>query len=242
MKRLITLMLISFAVSLRSQSGQELPAVDQVLDNYVRALGGRAALEKLTSRASKGTFEFPAMGVSAPVEIYEKAPNKSLRILDIPGYGKIREGFDGAVGWSEDPQSGLREKSGAELAEAKRDAEFYLPLKFKEIYKKLSLIGRQKVGDREAYLIEAAPAEGNPERLYFDIQTGLLMRQDSERETPQGKLLMETYLEDYREVEGVKEPFLIRVNSPAFSFTIRLQEVKHNVEIEDSRFSKPQGQ
>lgn len=238
------LMAISVAAQDRPQlaQGPSLPSVDQVLDNYVRALGGRAALEKLTSRVSKGSFEFPAMGVSAPVEIYEKAPNKSLLVLDIPGYGKVREGFDGAVGWAEEPQSGLREKSGAELAAAKRDAEFYLPLKLKEVYKKLSLIGKQKVGDREAYLIEAAPAEGNPDKFYFDVQTGLLIRRDSERETPQGKILAETYLEDYREVDGVKEPFLIRVSSPDFNFTIRLQEIKHNIEIEDSRFSKPQAQ
>ena len=48
------------------------PSVDEILDKYVQALGGKAALEKLTSRVAKGTFEMDQTPGEATEEIYEK--------------------------------------------------------------------------------------------------------------------------------------------------------------------------
>jgi hypothetical protein len=216
-----------------------LPSAEQLLDKFIQALGGKPALEKLSSRVEKGTFELPAFGITAPIEIYSKAPNKSAFVIDIPGIGMVRQAFDGAVGWAEDPQSGLRDLTGNELSAAKRDAVFHLNLKIKEYYPKLAVSSRQKVNDRETYVLDATPTEGTPEKLYFDVETGLLVRQDREVDSPVGKFSAEVYLADYREIDGVKLPFSVRQWTSAQEFTIKLQEVKHNVPIEDSKFAKP---
>src|SRR5216117_4087920 len=65
-----------------------MPTVDEVLEKYIKAVGGKEAIMKVTSRVEKGTFEMPAMGVTAPVEIYSKAPNKALFFLEIPSFGE----------------------------------------------------------------------------------------------------------------------------------------------------------
>jgi hypothetical protein len=39
-----------------------LPSIDQILDKYVAAVGGRAALEKVTSRVSKGRWRSRTRG------------------------------------------------------------------------------------------------------------------------------------------------------------------------------------
>jgi zinc protease len=219
-----------------------LPTADQILDKFVQAIGGKAAVEKVTSRVSKGTFEIPAMGAGGPIEMYAKAPNKNLVIINIPGFGTVQQGYNGAVAWAQEPTSGLRELSGGELVSAKREAEFYADIKFKEMYPKMTVKGKDKVGDKEVYVIEATPSEGSPAQLYFDTQTGLLLRSDREAETPQGKMHVETYLEDYREVDGIKMPFTVKQVTPAISFTIKVEEVKHNVPVEDTKFNKPSGQ
>src|SRR5215208_2779319 len=72
-----------------------MPTADQILDKYVQALGGKAAIEKVNSRVSKGNFEIPAMGAGGPIEMYAKAPNKNLVIINIPGFGTIQQGFNG---------------------------------------------------------------------------------------------------------------------------------------------------
>lgn len=218
---------------------QAMPTVDQILDKYVQALGGKAAMEKITSTASKGTFEIAAFGASGSAEIWTKAPNKTAIRLDIPGFGIVQEGFNGTVAWAQEPQSGLREKTGSELASTKLDADFYKPLRLKQLYPKITVKGKEKLGDKDAYVLEATPAEGSAETWYFDATSGLLARIDAERESPQGKAAVQNYLEDYRDVDGVKEPFTNRIVSPAFTIIIKLDEVKHNVPVDDTKFNKP---
>ncbi|HLF85311.1 MAG TPA: hypothetical protein VI837_14145 [Blastocatellia bacterium] len=221
---------------------EALPTVDQVLDTYVQALGGKSAIEKLTSTVTTGTFELPAMGMSGPLEVYAKAPNKNAVIIDISGFGMVKSGFNGAIGWSQDPQTGLRELTGAELAFTKRDAEFYREIKLKQLFTKMTLTGKAKVGEKDVYVIEATPAEGKPEKMYFDTQTGLLLRIDTDRESPEGAAHVETYFEDYKETAGVKTPFTIKIVRPEISFTLKTTEVKVNVPIDDAKFNKPAAQ
>ncbi|MEK6321482.1 MAG: hypothetical protein AABN33_07345 [Acidobacteriota bacterium] len=251
MKRTLTILILcsAIAVAAFAQGGQQkpatdskpaaLPTVDQILDKYVQAIGGKAAIEKQTSRVSKGSFEIPAVGASGTAEIFEKAPNKTVAIINIPGFGVVQEGFDGKMAWAQDPQSGLREKAGAELGAAKLDSEFHKPIRIKQLYPKIVVKGKDKVGDKDVYVVEATPAESSAETWYFDTQSGLLLRQDSERESPQGKQAVQSFLEDYKDVDGVKLPFSIRQVTPQFTITIKIEDVKSNVPIDDAKFKKP---
>src|SRR5712692_191780 len=218
------------------------PSVDQVLDKYVQAVGGKAAIEKLTSRVSKGTLEAPDQGVSGSIEIYAKAPNKTASIVDVPGFGQFRQGFDGSVGWADNPQTGVREMSGQELSIMKRGAEFHQVLKLRESYPKMTLKGTQKIGTRNAHVVEADPGDGTLRRMYFDTETGLLLRNEIERDSPEGRSTQQTELEDYKEVDSVKVPFIVRQSSPNLSFVVKISEVRHNVSIDDAKFAKPPAQ
>jgi len=230
--------------SLRVKSSATMPTVDAVIEKYVKAIGGKAALLKINSRFSKGTFEISSLaGVKGTLEVYEKAPNKQVAMLTIPGVGTQAEGFNGTLAWALEPDSGVvHDKTGLELAAAKRDAEFYEEIKLKELYPRMTLKGVEKVGAREAYVIEAVPQTGSPERLYFDTLTGLLLRKDSEEEGDEGKRSVEEYYDDYRAVDGVRLSFSIRQVSPGMNVTIKLSEVKHNVPVDDAKFNKPADQ
>ncbi len=219
-----------------------LPTVDDILDKYVKAIGGREAIEKVKSRSVKGSFDMETFGVTgAPIEMFAKAPNKTAMKIDVPNFGVVNRVFDGAAGWEANPMTGLRELSGVELAQTKRGADFYQELNFKKHYPKMELKGKEKVGSSEAYLIEATPAEGSSEKLYFDVATALLIRHDAETESPQGKLQVETYLDDYKAVDGVKIPHTMKQVTPMMSFVMKFTEVKNNVEIDEAKFSKPSG-
>jgi hypothetical protein len=222
-----------------SQAGT--PTIDQVLDKAITALGGRAALEKITSRTGKGTIEIPDAGMSGSIQVYEKAPNQSAVVIDLGGM-QIRQAFDGVVAWEEDPQQGLREKSGVELAETKREATFNPELKMKQLYPKLTVRGREKVGTSDAWVVDAVPAEGAPVVFYFDVESGLPVRMDSTRDSPQGQIAVQAFLDDYRVVDGIKVAHVLRQVTPMFTMTMRLTEVKHNVTLDDKMFKKPGGQ
>lgn len=214
-------------------------SVDAILNRYIEALGGRAALEKLTSRVTIGTIDVPAMSLSGKIEIREKAPNRILSVVTISG-AAFRQGFDGDVGWTDDPENGVREQTGAELNEARREADFYHPLHLEKMYSKLSLVGQEKLGERSVYLVEGALAEGgDPDKLYFDTQTGLVTRVITVRHLPQGASTFREDFEDFRDADGIKLPFTIHQSGGESEFTIKLEEVHHNVEMDDTLFSKP---
>lgn len=226
-----------------TQTTQATPSADQILDKCVEASGGRVAWQKLNTRVSKGTVDVPAMNLAGTVEMWQKAPNRILVTVSVAG-AVFTQGFDGNVGWSNDPQNGLREQTDGELAETKRDADFYHTLDFRKLYATVSFSGIEKIGDRSVYVLEATPSEGgDPDKVYFDTQTGLLLRAITQHHDSDGNVEPFTEeLEDYRTVGDVKVPFTIHQSTPQTAFTIRLDEVHHNVAIDNSVFAKPSAQ
>lgn len=220
----------------------DLPSPEQIINKFVQAIGGKAATEKISSRQATGTFELAAMGVSAPVEMAAKAPNKTVMTIDIAGFGTIQRGYNGTMGWENNPQTGVRELSGSELTQMKIGADFYRDIKIMQLFPKLTVKGVEKVNGNDAYVVDATSADGFTETMYFDTQSGLLVRSDIEADTPQGKMKVTSYISDYRDVDGVKVPFTIKQTTPTIEFVIKLDSVKHNVAIDDAKFNKPSGQ
>jgi zinc protease len=218
---------------------EALPSVDDILDKYVKAIGGKEAIEKIKSRSMKGSFNIEAMNMTGAVEMFTKAPNKSAMKIDLPNFGVVNRVFDGAKGWDLNPMSGLREVSGAELAQMKRSSDFHQEINFKKHYAKMEVKGKEKVGSYETYVIEATPPEGSVVKLFFDVSTGLLVRQDGESETPDGKIPIETYIDEYKAVDGVKVAHTLKQVNPMMTWAITISEVKSNVEIDEAKFNKP---
>ena len=231
---------LGLALLLVARAADAKPGVDSILDKYVEASGGRAAMEKVRSRTINGSIEI--LGSTADWALSAKTPNKQLSELNSSTLGALTEGFDGAVAWSKN-QAGIRIKDGDELAKTKRDADFHRVLNLKKLYPDLDYKGTDKVDGEEVQVLESRPSSTSKERFSFSAKSGLLIRQESELEGPQGKLIASVRLDDFRPVEGVKYPFNLKfkINSGGqdFEFAIQVKEVKHNVTIADAKFAKP---
>jgi hypothetical protein len=203
----------------------------------VQALGGEQAFQKITSRVAKGS-RIGADGVLVPEEVYQKAPNKILTVTTYPGVA-FSTGFNGNTGWGNSSKDGARELPGPVLAQLKSDSEFYKEIKTKELYRKLTLAGKSTIGEAEVYVIDATPLSGSPEKLFFDVKTGLLLRRYTESETILGMFPLQTDYEDYRDADGIKQPFLIRWSMPGRSWGRKIAEIKQNVAIDDAQFNAP---
>lgn len=215
-----------------------LPTPDQILDKFAEALGGRAAAEKLTTRVRTGTLEAPG-GFHINVESVSKAPDKIWTVLHTP-QGDTFQGYNGSVAWVMPAETKtVRELTGTELARTRRDAQFYGDFDLKKLYANLRVVGSEKIGDRDAYIIRATPEGDAPERLFFDKETGLLVRRVQFNVTPLGNVPLQTDYEDYRDVDGIKRPFAQRQARPDFIFVIRWNEIKNNVPVDDAKFEKP---
>lgn len=214
-----------------------LPAVDQILAKHVQALGGEDAIRKVFSRIEKGTITGFG-GHQFPVEVFTKAPDKRVFVMHLPNGDSITA-FDGHVGWIGAPGRPVREMSGGELEGAKLDADFFFPLRLKEMFTKLESEQAVKIGDHEVNVVSGFADNQPVLRLYFDMQSGLLLRSVRYAESPLGRNPTRIDYADYRKEGGVKIPFRWTVARPSGRFTIQLTEVEQDIPIDDGRFSKP---
>ncbi len=213
------------------------PTADQILDKWAQAVGGADALHKITSRVEKGTIKF-GEGQSS-VEIYAKAPGKRLSVMHTPR-GESLTGFDGQAGWL----TGFgppRDMTGGDIDVARIDSDMYLPVEAKKVFTQFRVRPPEKVGDRDAYLVFGLRQGHPPVRLYFDEQSGLLVRMVQYVETPLGRNPVQIDFADYRDADGVKVPFQWTLARPRGRFTIQVNEIQQNVPIDDAKFAKPAG-
>ncbi|HKG80571.1 MAG TPA: hypothetical protein VKA78_14150, partial [Pyrinomonadaceae bacterium] len=72
------------------------------------------------------------------------------------------------------------------------------------------------------------------------VESGLLLRWDmARRQSNRGTVFVKVHLNDYKDINGVKVPFKIRFAFESFNFTVNLEEVQHNIDIDDAVFRKP---
>jgi photosynthetic reaction center cytochrome c subunit len=214
-----------------------LPTADQILDKYVQAVGGAEAVQKVSSRVESGTVSFG--GQQFPVEVLAKAPNKRISIVHTPNGDNITA-FDGTAGWLGNPGGRPpRDMNAQEVNAISFDATFYLPIELKKMFTQFRVRPAEKIGGHDVIQLIGITKDKTPLRLFFDKESGLLLRTMRYAETPLGRNPTQVDYADYRSEGGVKIPFQWTVARPAGRFTIHVSEAKQNVAIDDAKFAKP---
>jgi len=214
-----------------------LPATDEIIDKYVRAVGGPSAIASMKTLVSKGS-EQTSNRMTPPktssIEIVQAAPDKFL-IARRSASGITTEGFDGLKGWNRD-ERGAREIKDSELNRTKKDADSLRYLKIKDTYPQMRVLGKENIDAREVFVVGATSREGDRDKLYFDVASGLLVRKSSAFRTAFGSIPEVMDFSDYRDVNGVKLPLTIKWSRPPFGYVRKFSEIKLNTLIDPLRF------
>jgi tetratricopeptide (TPR) repeat protein/outer membrane lipoprotein-sorting protein len=219
------------------ESAGSLPAIDEVVDKYMQAAGGAAAVNAVTSRVVKGTLDIVGVSRGGGFEFYTVAPDKMLTIVQPNATQTLRVGYNGRIGWMQAPD-GLRTLKGAELETMKSSADPYAILNLKN-YVKLALAGKSKIGYREVYVIDVQPVNGPASRLFVDAETYLPVRMNTTRMHMGAAVPVEVYYDDWREVDGLKLPFVITDTFQKQTTTLTVKEIRNNVPVDMKMFEKP---
>jgi hypothetical protein len=217
------------AASPQEASRDTTPALEEVLERYIEAVGGREAIEKLTTRVMTGrlvtdlpTWE-PPVHESSGFQIYGKVPRKYV-LIATSAWGTSRHGYDGETCWKLD---------GAEVTlDAHYDRRFAWiadpqnALRMRDYFPEMRVVGGRTLDGRRAYRVDIDDDESHA--LYFDAETGLLVRLGYNRE-----------LSDYREVDGVLVPFRMALSRKGGSSTYIFERIEHNVPIDEEAFAPP---
>jgi len=212
------------------------PPADQLFDKYLQEVGGAAAIEKISSRVMKGTISFGDRNV--PIDIFSKDPDKRVSFTHTPE-GDSVTAFDGHDGWLGIPGHAVREMHGPDIDAAAMDADLHFAAHLKTMFSEAKVRGTEKVGEGNAYVVIGQRDGKTPLQLYFDMQSGLLVRLVRYGETPLGRMPTQIDYADYRDAGGVKIPFRWTLARPGGRFTIQVSEVKENVPVDDAKFARP---
>ncbi len=208
-----------------------------VLDKYVAALGGTEAIQKVNSRVQKGNLL--AGGHETPIEVLSKAPYKRVSVSHTPSGDNVTA-FDGVTGWMGSPGRPPRDMSASESEAAKLDADLQFALHLKSAFPQIRVGRPEKIGDAQCVALIGVRPDQPPVRLWFDEQTGLLVRMVRYSETPLGRNPTQLDFADYKDVDGVKIPLRWTIARPNGRFTIQVTDVQQNVPVDDARFTKPE--
>jgi predicted O-methyltransferase YrrM len=206
---------------------EALSTLDWLLERYIQALGGRDAIEKLTTRVCTGRFTDDLSWANPPVQThplkaFAKIPDKWVTTLQL-SKGTEQNGFDGRVGWKQNPD---RIEKDDRMS---RSWLGYLlnpqgPLYIREYFPGMILETQEILGGRSVYLVR----NETQNVLYFDAETGLLIR-----------IGLPWELQDYREVDGVKFPFRVATSRKGGESYFAFDKIEHNVPIADKQFAIP---
>lgn len=241
-----------------------LPSPASILDKFIEASGGVQRLAALTSIDATGiSTGFGGFGGDGAAEIAAKMPDQRATIIVYPaatGRGDEVRTYNGREGWVRTPLNilGSYELFGGDLDGARFDAELSFPGQIKQILTDLRTGQPTTISDIPLSHSQAALQKDLPPArsykvnvvqgigprgllvtLYFDRETGLLVRELRFSDTPIGRVPTEIDFADYRDVDGIKLPFRISYVWLDGRNSIVLKDIRTNVPIDEAKFGQP---
>ncbi|MDX1953093.1 MAG: hypothetical protein SFY81_13005 [Verrucomicrobiota bacterium] len=232
---------LAFALSvallpLQAVAAESKPTVESVLSKYVTAVGGKAAVEKITSLAMEGTMEI--FGTTGEFRTFQKANKAAWTFVGQDGTHSHH--FDGEKGWKKNPL-GVQELTPQELRGMKQMAELHLETHLTKVFPNLQFKGTETINGEEAHILESNPSAEISDRLAFSVKTGLLVEQSSR----DGSLKTKFQFQDFKTVDGVQRPHSMTqtLESPegTLDLVFKWKSIQSNKELKDELFARPQG-
>src|SRR5437762_2946372 len=219
------------------------PSADQIFDKYLQAVGGVQKAATITSIVFKGTYQGYAEP-KAPVDIYVKAPNQRTMIVHTDA-GDRTTTCNGSNGWTAAPAMDkpfpVITYTGGDLDAVRLDAVLSFPAGIKQAITR-PLVGSSSIDDKDVVVVQGTANGGRSSiKLYFDKESGLLVRRVSYADTIIGRVPIQVDFSDYRDVAGagVKLPFHVVTTWTDGRSDVLLTSAETNVAIDAAKFKQP---
>lgn len=219
---------------------QAAPTPAAVLARHMEAIGGRAALDKITSIKQEASMQIPALGMEATMEVLMAAPNKMATKVMLPGMGETMQGTDGTVAWDVNPMAGPRLLADKELAQLKQGADFRGNLaKGVELFSTAENQGAVDFAGEKAWKLRLVHKETGIESFgYYSVATGLAIGMEMTQESPMGPLKATIVQSGYKDFGGIKFPTRTEMTMGPQTMVTVVKDVVLNA-VPDSAFEVP---
>ncbi len=203
-----------------------------VIDNYILAIGGEDKIYSIIDRTTimRGSVQ----GINITIVSYQKAPNKIKQEIKA-GSNEQLIIFNGEKGIMQ--MAGEKQEIiGAELEKLKYEATLTLLTDPEHYGIQLVLEGIEKVEDKDAHKVIMILPSGTKWTQYYDVESGLKLKEQKYINSPMGLFQQEIIYEDYKEVEGLLYPFKIKQKIGTQSMEFTVSSIKINSGIADREF------
>jgi hypothetical protein len=222
-----------------AESGAQ--TLDEILARNLEARGGAQRLASVQSLRLTGQIQF-GVGLSGPFTLERRRP-RSMRAEFVLEGARGVQAFDGRLAWTLAPGEKAAEAlSGREAGEVEEQADLDGPLlDWKAKGHALELLGRQKLSDRDTWALRLTTAKGNLRTLFLDARTFLEACIEGTRTLGGEELMIESWLSDYRSVDGIQLPFRIESGPKGLRERQRIafDKAELNVPLDAARFRMP---
>jgi hypothetical protein len=218
-----------------------------VIAKYFSAVG--ANRQDILSQAivMRGTVErVERAKASGPTEIVFKHPNKT-RMTETLTSGVVTRGWNGTTAWIQTSKA-VSQVAGESLNAMKTTPTttivsdgLFSPIKISDSANRATLTGVARINDRETYRVMIEDGSTRSIQLFFDVESGLLLRRVNVTNTMLGPLNVQWDFSEYRDVRGIKLPFFIRTSDVSSYDTVvrRFTEIKIDPSLNESVFDVP---
>lgn len=205
--------------------------VEQILNKYLDALGGREKIQNMKDKTIKMTGS--VQGMNLTLTISQKHPNKLYQVLDANVFQQ-KTIFDGVKGKVE--AMGQVQQLDGEQLETLQQSALDAILDYSKYGFKPELSGMETINGKETYKVTLTSKSGKKSTNYYDVESGLLARTISQISTPQGSFTQTIDMSDYRDVNGMKHPFKYNQSMGPQSIELTVTSVEVNSGLSDEFF------
>jgi len=214
---------------------------DELIAKNIEATGG---LEKIQSiETVQATGKFLTQGMEFPFTVTQKRPNKLRLVADIQGMSLIQV-FDGEAGWSINPMTGSQDPQPmgeVELKSFKLQADMDGPhINYAEKGYSVEYIGEDEVEGTAVYQFRLDTHNDIVMDYFLDQEYFLTIKQTSKITVDDNEIEIDTYLSDFKEINGIVMPFAIDTRRGDVTMNqIMIETVEQGVAVDDSVFVMP---
>ena len=207
----------------------EIPAgltAQDVLDNYIKAIGGEEAVSKIKSTDMFAVYTSP-MG-ELVLEMKKANNDKYIQKVKMAGNVVQKQVYkDGKAMMSAQGQT--MELQGDDKVAVAAEAMMFPELSAAD---QAELVKAERFDDSNVYIIKWSDTKNR----YYDIQSGLLLAEENIIKTPQGEMSNVLRFEDYKEVEGVKFPMVLKQDMMGQTLSFEVKKMDVNSGLTDKDF------
>lgn len=209
-----------------------------ILARYSDATG-QASLRSYKSATRRGKVSLPAMGLEGDAVLQAAPPDRFVLKIDFEGMGQMNQGYDGEVGWMENPMTGAVVLEGSALDRIVQQAQFLGPLAWHELFPTVETLELTEFNGEPAFKLRLLDANGNENFQYFSQASALLIGTEAVQSGPMGEQPVTLVYSDYQDFGGVKFPTMTLMQSSGMEITQTWTEVTYD-DVSGDAFDLPQ--